>query len=303
MMTNGEIRSDARSNVMQFFWPLMGLLSLALLIAVVVALLTSGALAILQGMFGGVGTVEKESVIYSLLNQGAQLLCVLVLAPYCVGACREIMEMFRDNAPRASRPLEWMGDALKRSRSYNLVTRLLLRALLIGLAAAAIKFLLASWLGQSGGVDAGALLRMGTDHLMQVHNGQAFVLITTLVDLGVDLIMLLYAPAIFLQAADLNRTAQECIQGGFEIVKSRYGSYLCMTIVIGLQTIAIGLVIGLAAVFLLAVFEFLSILAFIAVLAIEILFIFAIASYSAACTYLWARDKGAELGIALEIVD
>lgn len=303
-MTNGEIRSDARSNVMQFFWPLMGLLSAALLMALLISLLTSGALSILNGMLGG--SIMKGSIVDSLLNSAAQVVCVLVMAPYCVGACRELMEMFRDNAPSAGRAWGWMKDSVKCSCAYKLVARLCLRALLIGLAATALQILAAMWLGQGGLAGTLELLTTDTDVLMELGSNsqlQLFVLICSLVELGAELIMLLYAPAVYLQAADVGRTAQECIKGSVDIVKSHFGSFLGMTIVVGLQCIAVGVAVVLVVMLLSSVLQFLSVLGIVVSLALVFLFAFTIGSYSAACTYLWARGKGEALGIPLEIVD
>lgn len=302
MRTNGEVRSWARTNVAQFFGQLIGLVAMATLLETLVSLVVSILILIVQGLFGS-GILAKGTLMRTLADGGAQLLALYVLAPYLLGACRELMEIFRDNAPSASRALSWFKDPLKRAQARKLIGKLLLRILLIGLAGMAIQYLLAL-LANVDLLKVQMLLNIDASNqgpnFYLLGNERAFILLAGLVDFAAFLCMLIYVPALFFQAADVSRSPQQCITACIQRVKGAFGSYMGLVFVVELQS---ALVFVAVILLLVLITMILSVLGLVLTFVATLLLLFILIGYVGLAIYIWAREREEEGDPLLDIVD
>ncbi len=283
-MSNREIRKEAQACIWGNFGPLMGLTTLFLL-----------ANAVLLGVFLGAdrllnGLVLGNSLEGVIARTAGTLVFLLALAPCWLGAARELVGLSQGDTPSARRALHWFGDAQRRGRAYGLMGRVIRRAALYWLAAFAVMFLLLM-LQHRGLLEPEALGARGSAIVANVE---------ACARIAIPLLLLPYLPALFFQAADLDRTPAESIDESRAAMYPVYRAGVRLLIGVTLQTGLVSLPLGAAAVLLAA---YVPLAGPIALLLWELLLGTGAFLYGAVSLLLLVKGQMEEKGRELAIVE
>ena len=211
------------------------------------------------------------SLVQLLLSLGS----TYALAPYIVGCCRQVMEIFRNQTPSASGAFSWFRDPLKCRRAYGIMAGVCLLLLPLQLASWAANYF---WVTPN----------LNPERLLQLP-----VVVSLLLSFLTGTWSGCLLPALFLQAADCGRTPMGCLKAGLGLFARHMGGLLGMQLVIYLQLLALAFAgtfaFLLASYSLLIVSEVLFGICYILALAGLILLVLLFTAYQALNAFLFTR--------------
>ena len=219
-MGNGEIRSDARMELIQNG---KGILKMVALWTLSVGIAASAAGWLIERFFPALSASRDlwEGLLTAVFS--------LILAPLEAGAFEQILGLDQDRTPRVKGAVEWAEQSAKRNRAWALGLALfVLWMALQGLQTLGYQGI-AQFFGR--GQSLRALMAME-----EVLRPQEFVYGCLAVDLLVGMWDILAYPAVALLALDPERPARECVKRNWEMICQKPGRCFGMTAMTTLQT-------------------------------------------------------------------
>ena len=246
MKKSSEIRANARFDLYQNMGALFKLYGVSLLLTVLISF-------VLQLLVNAL-SLQEGSLLEELISSLIAFLVAWLLAPYTIGANRQLLEMEQGGTPSYQKAWAWFRQGAWNRNASSLV--FIIQAWALALTLASKLFDLFLWplvfsvpfssnlLFQDLSIANVLSLPTLASSLVASRGSLLLGLLLQLaVAILVQLVLLLFLFAPYLQAADPLRPPKECLRAGIALAKEHFWPLVGMFLVLNIQMVVFLLVV------------------------------------------------------------